>query len=149
MSEKIGRARHLLGSLIKLNALRQRFGLVYGESSQASLYLGSDANTMMDLLERALREAKTTVDAWGGKLYFVYLPERDSCIDSFRAVGDRDQIMTMVRKVGIPLLDLHYAFRAQSDPLALFPFQRLAHYNRKGHRLVGDEVIKSISLAGN
>jgi hypothetical protein len=151
MSEKIGRARHFLGSLIKLNALRQRFGLVYGDSSQATQYLGSDptANTMMDLLERALREAKTTVDTWGGRLYFVYLPERDTCIDASRAVGDRGQIMTMVRKVGIPLLDLHYAFRAQSDPLALFPFRRLGHYNQKGHRLVGDEVIKSISLSGN
>ena len=149
MAEKVGRARHLLGSLIKLNALRQRFGLVYGDSSQASQYMGPDANTMMDLLDRALREAKATVDTWGGKLYFVYLPERDSCIDSSRAVGDRGQIMTMVRKVGIPLLDLHYVFRAQNDPLALFPFRRLGHYNQKGHRLVGDQVIKSISLSGN
>ena len=104
---------------------------------------------MMDLLDRALREAKATVDTWGGRLYFVYLPERDSCIDSCRAVGDRAQIMTMVRRSGISLIDLHYAFRAQSDPLALFPFRRLGHYNEKGHRLVGDEVLKSISLVGN
>jgi hypothetical protein len=151
MAENIGRARRFLVSLIKISALRQRLGLVYGNSDEASPYTESDAaaNTIMDLLDRALREAKATVDAWGGKLYFVYLPERDTCIDSSRGVGERSQIMTMVRRVGIPLLDLHYAFRAQSDPLALFPFRRLGHYNQKGHRLVGDEVIKSISLSGN
>ena len=100
MAETMGRARHLLGSLIKLNALRQRFGLVYGDFSQSSQYMGSDVNAMMDLLDRALREAKATVDTWGGRLYFVYLPERDSCIDSSRGVGDRAQIITIVRRVG-------------------------------------------------
>ena len=103
----------------------------------------------MDLLDRALREAKATVDTWGGRIYFVYLPERDSYIDSSRGVVDRAQIITIVKRSGISLIDLDHAFRAQSDPLALFPFRRLGHYNEKGHRLVGDEVIQSISLAGN
>jgi hypothetical protein len=147
MSETIGRAGNLLGGLVRLNALRQRLGLVYGDSSQSREYLGSDANAKMsmDLLDRALREAKATVDGWGGKLYFVYLPERDTCIDPGRAVGDRAQIMTMVRRMGIPLIDVHHAFRAQSDPMSLFPFRRLGHYNGEGHRLVGNEVLKTIS----
>jgi hypothetical protein len=149
MAENIGRARHLVGELVKLNALRQRFGLVYGDSSQSSQYTESDVKTTMDLLERALREAKATVDAWGGRLYFVYLPERDTCIDPGRAVGDRGHIMNIVSREGIPLIDLHHAFRIQSDPLVLFPMRRLGHYNQKGHRLVGDEVLKSISSVGN
>jgi hypothetical protein len=149
MAETIGRARSVLGALLKLNALRQRFGLVYGDSSQSSQYTEADVKTTMDLLDSAVREAKATVDAWGGKLYFVYLPERDSCIDSSRSVGDRAQIMNIVKRKGIPLIDLHRAFRAQSDPLVLFPFRRLGHYNQQGHRFVGDEVLKSISLVDN
>lgn len=44
------------------------------------------------------------------------------------------------------LLDIHPAFRAQGDPLALFPFRRLRHYNQEGHRIVAQEVLRSISL---
>jgi hypothetical protein len=149
MVETGGRGRHLLEAVVKLDALRQRLGLVYGDSSQSSQYTESDIRVTMDLLDRALRQAKATVDTWGGKLYFVYLPERDSCIDSGRAAGDRAEIINTVKRAGITLIDLHPVFRAQKDPMELFPFRRLGHYNEKGHRLVGDEVLKSISLVGN
>jgi hypothetical protein len=143
--ETMGRARRQLERLVKLSPLRQRLGLVYGDSPQSSP-TDPDVKTTMDLFDRALREAKATVDRWGGKLYFVYLPERDSCFDSGRTVADRVQVLDIVRMVGIPLIDVHHAFRSQSDPLALFPFRRLGHYNEKGHHVVGDEVLKSISL---
>jgi len=32
--------------------------------------------------------------------------------------------------------------------LALFPFRRGVHYTEEGHRLVAEEVLRSISLAG-
>ena len=99
----------------------------------------------MELLDRALRAAKATVDDWGGKLYFVYLPERDSYLDSNRLVADRAQVLASSATAGIPLIDLYQAFGSQSDPLDLFPFRRLGHYNEKGHRLVGDEVLRTIS----
>ena len=100
---------------------------------------------VMDLFDRAVRETKATVDRWGGRLYFVYLPERDSCFDSSRTLADRTQVLSIVEAAGVPVIDLYPVFRSQSDPLALFPFRRLGHYNEKGHRLVGDEVLQTIS----
>ena len=140
-SETLDRARRLLERLVKLSPLRQRLGLVYGDSPESGL---ADAS-VMDLFDRAVRETKATVDRWGGRLYFVYLPERDSCFDSSRTLADRTQVLSIVEAAGIPVIDLYPVFRSQRDPLALFPFRRLGHYNEKGHRLVGEEVLKAMS----
>ena len=68
MAENTGHAPRFLGSLINLNALRKRLGLVYGDFSQSSQYTESDVKATMDLLDRALRQAKATVDTWGQAL---------------------------------------------------------------------------------
>ena len=46
----------------------------------------------------------------------------------------------------MPLIDLDHAFRAHPDPLALFPFRRLGHYNEAGHRLVAEAVLSMLTL---
>jgi hypothetical protein len=145
--DTLNRSRELLAKFAKLSPLRQRLGLVYGNFSPLSLPDPDDQMTM-DLLDRTLREAKATVDRWNGKLYFVYLPERDSCFDSGRTVVDHAEILAMVETIGLPVIDIYQAFRSQSDPLTLFPFRRLGHYNQNGHRLVGEEVLKSVSANG-
>ena len=149
MTETVGRARRFLEIIDEAQPLASKTRAGLWRLCSIQPVDEPRFKTTMDLFDRALREAKSTVDSWGGKLYFVYLPERDSCFDSGRTGADRAQVLAMVRTVGIPLIDLHHAFRSQSDPLALFPFRRLGHYNQKGHRLVGDEVLKSISLIGN
>ena len=60
--------------LVKLSHLRHRLGLVYG----AYRYQEEDPSvkTLMDLLEHAVRAGKKVVESWGGRLYFVYLPDR-------------------------------------------------------------------------
>jgi hypothetical protein len=143
-SDRMRRTRQLLGKLAKLSPLRQRLGLIYGVSADSEGDPTDMAN--MELLDRALKVAKATVDDWGGKLFFVYLPERDSYLDHQRLVAERAQVLNIVRTVGLELIDLDPVFRSQSDPLALFPMRRLGHYNEKGHRLVGDEVLRSVSM---
>jgi lysophospholipase L1-like esterase len=101
----------------------------------------------VDLFREILSQAKSRVSASGGTLYFVYLPGNDAYIDMARK--ERPRILDLVRALGIPLIDIVPAFQAQSDPLSLFPFRGPGHYNKQGHRLVAEEVLKTLFLAVN
>ena len=62
------------------------------------------------------------------------------------ALDARPHVLRAVRNLGIPLIDIDNAFRPQPDPLALFPFRRLGHYNEAGHRLVAEEVLRTMTV---
>ena len=100
----------------------------------------------MVLFREILSQAKTRVDAWGGQLYFVYLPEWARYND-YTSWGKtkRGSVLTMIESLGIPIVDIDPAFQANGDPLSLFPFRGLGHYNETGHRLVAEEVLRSLS----
>ena len=100
----------------------------------------------MELFREVLSQAETRVDAWGGQLYFIYLPEwaRYSGYSS-RGKTIRGSVLAMVESLGIPIVDIDPAFQANGDPLSLFPFRENGHYSESGHRLVAQEVLKAIS----
>lgn len=128
--------------IIKLSALRQRSGLIYGEDAQETDLQGAT----MNLLREILAQAKSDVSARGGRLYFIYLPswERYALKNPGLQAGQRTRILRYADDLGLPIIDLHPAFQAQSDPLSLFPFHGPGHYNEKGHRLVAEEVLKTL-----
>jgi lysophospholipase L1-like esterase len=131
----------------KLSALRATLGLVEGKSRE-QLDAASDLHRpIVDLFREILSQAKSRVSASGGTLYFVYLPGNDAYIDMARK--ERPRILDLVRALGIPLIDIVPAFQAQSDPLSVFPFRGPGHYNKQGHRLVAEEVLKTLFLAVN
>ena len=76
-----------------------------------------------------------------GSAVFVYLPEwtRYTRYTS-RGKTKRDDVLELVRRLEIPIIDIDPVFRAHGDPLSLFPFRASGHYTADGHRLVADEV---------
>jgi len=130
--------------IVKLTGLRMQLGMVYGRST-AEMETVSEAN--VSLFHDILGRAKQRVGAWGGQIYFIYLPGWDRYVRAGPGIGgqQRAQILSRVNSLGLSLVDVLPAFAAQADPLSLFPFQRSGHYNEKGHRLVANEVLKSIS----
>ena len=60
-------------------------------------------------------------------------------------ISERDGVLESVRDLGIPLVDLDATFRAYGDPLSLFPFRAVGHYNETGHQAVAAEVLKAIA----
>ncbi|HEY7218006.1 MAG TPA: hypothetical protein VH985_06395, partial [Candidatus Binatia bacterium] len=129
---------------VKLSRLRSALGLVYGRAVEPQ---GPYDQARLDLFRDVLLRAKSSVEAWGGTVYFVYLPDRDRY-----ANGEdyhRQSVLAVVREIGLPIIDLHARFKRESDPLRLFPFGRFGHYNEEGNRLVGEEVLRSISPALN
>jgi hypothetical protein len=132
----MSRLQHRVGNVFKLRRLRQHLGRV----AQRRV---SEAE--MDLLRTILLEAKASVGAWGGQLYFVYLPDWPRYARPAMTNKDREGVLTIVNRLRLPLIDIHHAFQAQNDPLALFPFrQRLKHYTEVGNQLVAEEILQSI-----
>jgi hypothetical protein len=133
----------LIGSFVKqvqLYDLRDKFDVhVWSEKQVLNL----------KLLGKVLSEAKRSVNTWNGSLYFVYLPTYGRYAGQPSPYREaREAVLDLVREQGIPIIDIDPAFRAQKDPLSLFPFRRFVHYNRYGHQLVADELLRAIDRKG-
>ena len=101
----------------------------------------------MELLAAILSHAKLSVSSWGGKVYLVYLPERERYAFPKTAELDdriREHLLRLAGSLGIPVIDVHSAFESHGDPLSLFPFRRGGHYNVEGHNLIGETVLRSL-----
>jgi hypothetical protein len=136
-----------LREFIKLPLLRGKLGLV-GGVDRDQILAGKDLETAnMDVFRDILVRAKAQADAVDTQLYFVYLPEW-ARYTKLRTWGGekRDDVLKLVRGLGIPIIDIDPVFQANGDPLSLFPFRAVGHYIETGHRLVAEEVLRMISF---
>lgn len=109
-------------------------------------YTGSEE---VVLLGDILRRGHAMVGGWGGRLYFVYLPEWRR----YKTLGlpsrYRADVLRVVREIGLPLIDLHPAFAAVPDPLQLFASRQVgSHYSGDGNRLVAEVVLRAVEEGG-
>jgi PAS domain S-box-containing protein len=139
-----GQLAERIEAIVRLAHLRQRLGLVSQRLHKPDPV--SKYSDVSELFTKVLARAEESVSAWGGKLYFVYLPEWEPFGNPGNVDGRREVVLEAVRTLGIPIIDIHRAFEAQRDPLALFPFRIDGHYNEEGHRVVAQEVLRSISV---
>ncbi|MEP7306765.1 MAG: SGNH/GDSL hydrolase family protein [Acidobacteriota bacterium] len=141
--------RHGLTTFVALGSLRERFGLIEGSEPSAGEAARDFDTANMAVFQEVLRQAKTQVDGWKGQLYFVYLPEwtRYTSYSSW-GKAKRDDTLRLVRSLGIPVIDVDPVFQAHGDPLSLFPFRMVGHYNETGHRLVAEEVLRRLASGG-
>jgi hypothetical protein len=116
--------------IVKLPAIRWKLGLTETDSPVES--------ATMDLFREILLKAKERVDSWGGKLWFIYLP--NGVPDSRK----RAAVLSYVKSLRLPVIDISPAFEAKNDPLSLFALAGFGHYNDEGHRLVAEEVLKAM-----
>jgi hypothetical protein len=135
--------------LVKLGTLRNRLGLVYGKTPEEAVLTSAVKGPGMDLFREVLAKGKAQVEGWGGRFYFVYLPSWGRYANKPEiGVQERGRVLEIVRDLDIPIVDIHPVFTSQDDPLNLFPFHGSDHYNEAGHRIVGAEIVKTISSAG-
>jgi len=144
--EQLYRNRWVYGTLdaVKLSSLRLRLGLVQGTDSDQRRVAADFETDNMTVFRDIMRQAKAKVDGWQGAMYFVYLPEWARYARYGSSGKDkRDAVLGIVREAGIPIIDLDERFR-ESDPLSLFPFRSVGHYNEAGHQAVADVVLPEI-----
>jgi hypothetical protein len=132
---------------MKLTTFRTRLSLLRDDFVDAE---SPDYGLFRDVLSHAER----TVHSWGGTLYFVYLPgwasfatppyPTEVFIHPETDRRWRPEVLAIVNDLHLPLIDLNPAFRADRDPLALFPFRRMGHYNENGHRFVANVLLNAL-----
>ena len=109
-------------------------------------YLGDDISSLRDdenlirIFGRVMAIAKRRTEAWGGKLYFVFIANMDDYLGGIPAY--RLRVLNEVRKLGIPVIDTDQAVRAAGDPLQFFPLRNdWGHFNAKGYRLMSRQIM--------
>ena len=96
------------------------------------------------LFRRILGQAKKTANAWGGQLYFVYLPAYE-LLRRGEVEPRREAVLEAARSHQIPIIDIDALFRARADPMDLFPFnQDGVHYTQEGNRLISEVLIRTL-----
>jgi hypothetical protein len=110
--------------------------------------MGSEVS-VNPLFIKILKQARDQTAAWGGELYFVYLPEftRYSTIvlnhDWHRK---RSEILKIVRSLNLPVIDIHQEiFLNHTDPLSLFSLRMSAHYNAEGYAGVAKAIVSEVT----
>ena len=140
-----------LQSVLGLGALREHVGLTYGRGTKPATSDSTDAESVLARdniaqLQTILSDLKGTAAAWGARVYFVYQPHWERFARaSTRMQRERSVVLSLVRSMEIPVIDVATTFEAHPDPLALFPFRRFGHYGDGGHRLVAEAVLRAIS----
>ena len=133
--------------IARLWTLRQKMELIYSVNSEEPQVWSMLDQKPRNLLSNTLEQARTVTTAWGGTLYFVYLPSWNRYRNNPGADNrEHDKVLSLVKALGIPVIDVQPAFQAQNDPLLLFVFRRFGHYNERGNAVVADTVLKSLSM---
>ncbi len=96
----------------------------------------------LSLFEGILKKSRNLTSSWGGQFYFVYLPDYGRYAakvdqDTYR---HRGEVLSIVKTLDIPVIDIHSAFAAHPDPLSLFPFRKNNHYGPAGYRLAAQAI---------
>ncbi len=95
-----------------------------------------------DLFEQVLVKAKERVSAWGGTLYFVYVPDM-LFLRKKAAHPNREKALAAAREVGLPIIDVHAVFSAEPDPDRVM-FHSESHCNEEGYLLMAKTVLGAL-----
>ena len=130
-----------LDSFLKLRTLRTR--LLWARHKERK-----ERHYDVALFEAILTAAKDSVESWGGRLHFVYLP---SAARYFGDDLDREELLTMQRRVrdlitrlDIAFIDVAAVFEAKKQP-ERFWFHPNSHYNEEGYQLAAQTILNALS----
>ncbi len=124
--------------ILRLKILRDKMSLDRG------LDFGIDP-----LFGKIIASAKDFINTWDGKLYFVYLPDKERYGDG-NSKNDRylkrSQVIELINNLGIPIIDIHKEFfTKQTDPLSFFADRIYGHYSPKGYSEISKVIINKIN----
>jgi hypothetical protein len=115
---------------------------------EADIDIDFDVDVDDPIFTTILTKAKAEIQAWGGELYFVYLPEYDrysTKIISHNQYRKKSEVIEVVKGLNIPVLDIHQeVFADHPDPLALFAGLN-AHYNADGYSETAKAILRSVN----
>jgi len=109
----------------------------------------SDSSVTIDpLFKEIITKAKSRVEEWGGKFYFVYLPgfQRYSDKINHDKHMKKTDVINIVKNLNIPVIDIHKkVFDNSNDPLSFFPQRIHGHYTAYGYNRVARAIVNSVN----
>jgi hypothetical protein len=109
--------------------------------------LGNDVTSLRDdenlvrIFSRVVAIAQRRIAAWGGKLYFVLVPNMGDYMTGGISKY-RFPVISELNRLNIPIVDVDKAVRAAGDPLQFFPVRNdWGHFNAKGYRLMARQIM--------
>ena len=76
------------------------------------------------------------------KLFFVFLPSYVRYVTKYDNTN-YNLIKNIVRELDIPFVDIHKeVFEKEENPLKLFPFELIGHYNVEGYKKIAETLYK-------
>jgi len=92
--------------------------------------------------KQILQLIKELVNKNNTKLYFVYLPEYSRYTTTYDDTN-YNLVKEIVNELRILFIDIHKeVFEKEQNPLKLFPFELLGHYNADGYKKVAETIYK-------
>lgn len=76
----------------------------------------------------------------GGKFYFVYLPSCEEYTINRAVIRNKEDTISIVRQLGIDIIDFDDVLRSQKDSHQYFPFKLPNHYNAEGYKLLSEYI---------
>ena len=123
---------------IKLRNLRTSIISIFG----ALPFEPSIENVVQPEFKEILELTKNLTIKNNSKLYFIYLPE----YNRYKVKYDNTNynlVKNIVEYLNIPFIDVHKElFENEPNPLQLFPFELLGHYNVEGYKKVAETIFK-------
>ncbi len=92
----------------------------------------------LDQYGRVLDRVVAETNAVGTQVVFLYLPEKNSIFTGKPHPYYHD-VLSLVRRKNIPVIDMYPVFLSQGKPKDLFPLIGM-HYSEKGYAQVGAEL---------
>ena len=128
----------IVQGVVKLRILRKRLRLL-------TLPVSNSA-APPPLFKEILKNANDVSAEWGGKLYFIYLPEwaRYARGVDHKVFRRRDKVLSIVKDLNIPIIDMHEIIASQPVPLTFFPFRLYGHYTKEGYSLTAQTILDKL-----
>ena len=129
---------------------KTRMARLYALRNMISFGTGSKKSPQIDyeisLFTKILTKAKDRVEAWGGKLSFVYLPSFSRYIETVDhdLYSKKSKVIELVKSLNIPVIDIHQKVFVDRPYLNFFPLRIAGHYNAKGYSEVAKAIVASI-----
>ena len=94
---------------------------------------------------KILTIARDQVSAWGGKLYFVYMPHPVRYTTKLKnpsKFNKRRKVLDLLERLNISTIDMTKTFQNHPDVLALFPFRYPSgHFNAEGYGFIAKTIL--------
>jgi hypothetical protein len=130
--------------VLRLFNIRSRIGIDRYNPHTAQL----NDDDIDSLFSEILTQGRDQAAAWGGKLFFVFLPQFEryaTDIENHDLYMKRGEVIEVIKSLNIPVIDIHQeVFANHSDPLSLFPFRKRGHYNAEGYSEVAKAIVSGV-----